>query len=360
LCDVLRRVCSARYDDRVHRARVTIDLPSEELPPDPAILRVLRWIFTTDETKSDRHELVGSGLEWCRRLMAASEAGGLDDLIALAADGEDHYLDQEQQEEDFTEVLDAIAQRGDLEGGFELLTVVLSGHHEDWHALASIDLCTHADSTTSEISVEWSARSLGLRVQEGETAPEYIDRIEQTCRDPEKAAAAFAPPEAMLDRALERWRADLAPGVVQTSSRTLRVVVPGPTQVGRFRNLGFGRALRPRTYRPKAKEKRIGSYDEPQVYYFFDPYHDLLSWVVAKEVVAGRFRGPAMAVVDRHGETLPLGPGAETKWEVPVDAVTITDGKLTVDERVPQVSNLDLAEVGNPNAPGFAGSGDDG
>ena len=339
---------------------MTIDLPSEELPPDPAILRALRWIFTTDETKTDGHELVGSGLEWCRRLMAASAHGGLDDLIALAADGQDHYLDQEQREENFTEVLDEIAQRGDLKGGFELLTIVLSGLHEDWHALASIQLRTHADANTPEIEVQWSARSLGLRVREGETAQAYVDRIEGVCRDPAKAAAAFAPPEAMLDKVLECWKAELAPSVVETKSRMLRVVVPGPTQVGRFRNLGFGRALRPRAYRPKAKEKRTGAYDEPQVYYYFDPYHDLLSWVVAKEVVAARFRGPPMKVVDRHGEVLPVGPGAEAKWEVPVDAVTIVDDKLKVDDRVPMVSTLDLAEVGNPNAPGFAGSGDDG
>lgn len=339
---------------------MTIDLPSEELPPDPAILRVLRWIFTTNETKTDGHELVGSGLEWCRRVMAASAHGGLDDLIALAADGQDLYLDQEQREENFTEVLDEIAQRGDLKGGFELLTLVLSGHHADWHALASIQLQTHADANTPEITVEWSARSLGLRVQEDETPEAYIDRIEGVCRDPAKATAAFSPPESMLDGVLEHWRAELAPSVVQTTSRMLRVVVPGPTQVARFRNLGFGRALRPRAYRPKAKEKRPGAYDEPQVYYYFDPYHDLLSWVVAKEVVAARFRGPAMKVVDRSGNPLPIGPGAEAKWEVPTDAVSIEDGKLTVDDRVPLVSSLDLAEVGNPNAPGFAGGGDDG
>ena len=339
---------------------MTIDLPSEELPPDPAILRVLRWIFTTDDTKANRHELIGGGLEWCRRLMTASEHGGLDDLVALAADGEDLYIDKEQKEEDFTEVLDAIAQRGDLEGGFERMTVVLSGYYEDWHGLASIDLETQADAKTPEIGIDWSARSVGLRVGADETPASYVERIEKVCRDPEAAKKAFAPPEQLLDRSLERWRAELAPGVVEVKARRMRVVVPGPTQVGRFRNLGFGKTLRPRAYRPKAKETRIGAYDEPQVYYFFDPYHDLLSWVVAKEIVGSTFRGPPIALVDRQGDPLPIGPGAEAQWEVPIDAVTITDGKLAVDERVPEVSNLDLAEVGNPNAPGFAGSSDDG
>ncbi len=341
----------------MHRARLTIDLPSEELPPDPAVLAVLRWIFTTGESKA-LERITGTGLSWCQRLLAASAHGGLTEVIAIVADDRELYLDEQQRGEDFVSVLQAIAKPGGLEGGFGELRIVLSGNREGWHAVADIRLRTQVEKGVPEIEVHWSARSLELRVAADEDALAYGERIATFAGDATAATAAFSAPERMLDDLLARWTKELAPSVVAVASRRRLVVVPGPTQVGRFRRLGFGKALRGRSYRPRAAETRTGAYDEPHVYYYFDPYHDLLSWLVAQHVASGHWQGPTLEMVDRNGE--PLAASGTSGWEVPVDAVTVEAKRVLVDDRVPQVHGIDVAEAGSPGAPGFAGGNDDG
>ncbi|MEM6994137.1 MAG: hypothetical protein AAF721_26725 [Myxococcota bacterium] len=339
----------------MHRARLTIDLPSEDLPPDPALVSVLRWIFTTAETKA-LERVTGTGLSWCHRLLAASAHGGLTDVVAIIADDTELYLDERRQHEDFADVLDAVVRRGGLKGGFSELRVVLSGESGDWHALADIRLRMQVDKGDPEIDIHWSARSLALRMQADEDPVQYRARIAALAADGSAAKVAFATPDTMLDGLVTRWTDELAPAVVGVTSRRHVVVVPGPTQVGRFRKLGFGRALRQRSYRPRATEKRVGEYDEPHVYYYFDPYHDLLSWLLGQEIAAGRWQGPSLELVDRHGKA--LAPGAA--WEVAMDAVELHEDRVAVASTVPEVLGLDVAEAGSPSAPGFAGGSDDG
>jgi len=336
----------------MHRAELTIDLPSEELPSDPVLLSVLKWIFTTEETGA-LERVTGDGLTWCRRLVGACTRGGLTDVVAMTADDTELYLDDRGKFEDFGEVVDAVVKRGGLQGGFSELRVVLSGTYEEWHAAATIRLRTEVEKGAPEIDLQWSARSLGMRVQPGESPAQYRDRITSLARDPSAAMAAFAAPEVMLDNLIEHFAHEL--GAPPAQSRRRVVVVPGPVQVGRFRTLGFERSLRDRTVRPVAIERRTGAYDEPQVYYFFDPYHDLLSWILAAEIVEGRWAGPDVELVDHHGNPLPVGAGAYAQWEVAPDAVVIGDEKIEVSAVVPDVAGLDVAEAGNPNTPGFGG-----
>ena len=338
----------------VHRARLTIDLPSEPLPADPALLAVLRWIFTTGESQQ-AERVVGSGLSWCQRLLGASAEGGLADIVALLVDDRELYLDQAQRSEAFAEVLGRVLRRGTLDGGFDGLKVTLSVVESGWHALAAISLRPQVARGEPEIDVHWSARSLALRIGPDETPATYCARITALARDAEACNAAFAPPDALLDRALAAWSTGLAPASIAVSRRRRVVVVPGPIQCGRLRHLGFGPALRDRSYRAKAPETRTGAYDEPHVYYYFDPYHDLLSWILATEIAEQRWRGPEIDLVDHEGKPLPVGPGARERWKVGPHAVRIEGDALVVADSVPEIPGLDVAEVGSPDAPGFGG-----
>lgn len=340
----------------MHRARLTIDLPSEDLPADPALLAVLKWIFTTEDVRRSHERVVGTGLSWCQRLLAAAAEAGLDEVIAVVADGTELYLDQGRRHEDFAQVLSAVVEHGGLRDGFAQLQVVVSGERGGWHAVAVVDMKTEVEKGQPEISIDWSARSLQLRVTKDETPSQYAARIRSWTVDAAATSEHLAVADAMLDALNLACVSRLSPAATAVVSRGHRVVVPGPTQVGRFRTLGFGRTLRARSYRPRASETRVGAYDEPHVYYFFDPYHDLLSWIVARQIEVQQWAGPAMALVDRQEATL----DGRAQWEVPFDAVTFEDGTLNVDDTVPVVAGLDVAEAGNPNAPGFAGGVDDG
>ena len=341
----------------MHRVRLTIDLPSEALPSDPVLLGVLRWIFTTGQTGA-RERLTGNGLGWCRRLMQACARGGLSDVVAVVADGTELYLDERGTSEDIGEALRTVLERGGLQGGFQELHVVVAGSSDGWHAVAAIRLRTEVAKGVPEIDIDWSARSLELRITDEETPLEFERRIVGLGSDAELVDAAMRPSVAMLDRLVAELADSLGtpsePGGhhrVHASGQGRTVVVPGPRQVARFRSLGFGRSLRGRTYRPRATEKRSGAYDEPQVYYFFDPYHDLLSWIVAREVAEQRWCGPQIDLVDTDG----LPAGAPSDWKVSPDAVVIGREGIAVDDSVPPVSGFDVAEAGSPNAPGYGG-----
>lgn len=336
----------------MHRAALSIDLPSESLPRDSRGLAILKWIFTTGEPAKDRERLVEAGLIWCQRVAAAAAEAGFTDAVALIADEGEVYVDDKEQRGDVSQLIEAIAERGDLEGGFERLELVLSREHAGWHALIAVVVETQVDAGQPEVKVTWSARNVDQRIHGEETPAAYRDRVVAWANSGEACGASFEAANDMLDELVGALSREVAPVEVE---RWATVVAPGLAQVGRFRSLGFGKGVRGRTHRPRAKERRTGAYDEPHVYYYFDPYHDLLSLLVLREVVEGRWQGPTIRVQHRTGHYVEP-PFAGAQWEVPLDAVQLGESVVAVDDRVPTAGGLDRAEAGHPATPGFAGA----
>lgn len=345
------------------QATLTLDLPSVPAEPGGPLRRLTRRL-TGNKKIAGTEELVMAGREALRRILWAAENGGFENVIHVVADGEALYVDRQQRRHDLDAVLSRVESHELLAKGFEHLRIVLSRRFEGMHTVAAIDVRDHVQSGEHEFTARFSTRLHDLRPEAGEDPVGWASRVRAFVQDAATIEARVQAARKMVDGARRGFESNLKLVGGTGMNVEIRVVVPGPRQVARFRHLQFGQFLRSPAYRALPEEKRVGAYDDPHVYHFFDPYHDLLSWVIVDEILAGHWRRPDVKLVHTDGTVLATATNTEAlqslQFEVPRSAVTIGEGGIAVSESVPAVSTLDPAEVGSPHTPGFGGNMDDG
>ncbi|MEM9455465.1 MAG: hypothetical protein AAGF11_14885 [Myxococcota bacterium] len=333
---------------------ITIDLPSEPYPTSGRIASLMRWVLLGPDPHAGRKRLTVSGLTVLDKLLTGLAASGFDDVISVLVDRRPVYIDTQQRLDDIQLALDRTLASGALRQGLRDVHMVLSRAHDGVHSLADVTLDDEVLVSEHPVALRWSTRIASLRVRPDEGPLEYRERVRDTLSTsglrPQIAATTAA-----SSQLADNLRAHLQPATVSRHSVVGRVVVPGPTQVGRFRHLGFRQRLRARVYRAEPKDKRIGAYDDPHVYYYYDPYHDLLSWLLVHEALAGRWDAEGVEFVHPDGRLLFVGGQAPREpLDVPSDAVEFHAQGLRIDDGLPVVG-FDRAEAGSPHAPGWGG-----
>jgi len=335
-------------------ASITIDLPSEPYPTSGRVAALLRWVLTGPDPHAGRSHLTVSTLVVFERLLASFGASGFDDVISVLVGRKPVYIDTQQRLDDIAEALEQTTKSGALGGGLEDLHFVLSRMHEGLHSLADVTLDDEVLADEHEITVRWSSRITDLRTRRDEGPQQYVGRVQEALRSGGLDAWISAATTAR-EQLVTHLRAQLEPVAISASPVVARIVVPGPTQVGRFRHLGFRERLRPRTYRAEPKDQRVGAYDDPHVYYYYDPYHDLLSWVLVHEALAGRWDAAGVEFLHPDGRLLFRGGERPSEpLEVPCGAVEFGERELIIADDLPTVG-FDRAEAGSPHAPGWGG-----
>jgi len=344
-------------------ARLTVDLPSAPLPRSGKILRLLRSLVAKPASEAGDEQLVGDALEPLLALLEALGAAGFDDVIAVSAGGRSIYTDTQERRGDLGPALERLVASGRMGPGFGTATVVLCQITPTLHTVAEVTLVERTTAGQPELVVALVARARGLRIGRDEGPASYQARVEA-----ELAAGALDrlrdQLRDQLNDAVERVRQPTLPGrglAAEPEGPTVRVVAPGPAQVGRFRHLGFHRQRRAAVYQPAPTDRRAPAYDHAHVHYYFDPYHDLLCWVVVGALLDGRCTTPGVEVIDPGGTLLFTSdavPGSP-RLPVPRDAVTLGDDQVEVAATIPSVG-IDQAEAGSPHTPGFGGEGNDG
>lgn len=334
-----------------------VELPSEPYPATGRLRGWLRWVLVGPSPTDGHTHLVLNALATLERVLLAFAEAGFDDVIAVLVDRRPVYIDTQERLDDLPLALQRTVECGALAKGVQGVQLVLSRRVDEspqLHHLAEVTLCDDVLEGEPQLRIRWSTRVVGLRVARDEDGPTYAQRIAASLADGALTQARGST-TAAVSALRDALTTHLSPVRIEAPELRTAVVVPGPKQVGRFRHLGFGTRLRPRVYRPQPKDKRVGAYDDPHVYYYFDPYHDLLSWLMVDEALAGRWRDPAVEFVSPDGTALFAGGEAPPPtFEVPRDAVTIERDRLVVAESLPAMG-FDPAEVGSPHAPGWGG-----
>lgn len=342
-------------------SRLTVELPSEPLPRSGPIMRLLVALFTDGEPKGDRDRLLADSLEILRASLTAFHAADFDDVVAIRVGGSTIYADTEQRLDDLEDALRRVVESGRLAPGFRSVRVVLSHRAEGLHTVAELVLDEEVARGTAPLSVALTGRIEGLRVRPDESLLEYRARVDAALADGELERC-----RAELDRSTRALSDALSEAfgsaAVRIEPTAVRVVAPGPLQVARFRHLGVGRRLRSPTYRPDPKaHTRSAAYDHAHVRYFFDPYHDLLCWIIVDAVLEGRAAATRMTIVDPDANVLLQLDGSTARpasVELPVarELVTLEESSVAVDESI-RAAGMDAAESGNPHTPGYGGEG---
>ncbi len=335
-------------------ASITIDLPSEPYPPSGRIASLVRWVLSGPDPRAGHTHITVSALAVFEKLLAGVEASGFDDVISVLVGRKPVYIDTQHRLDDIQEALEQTAKCGSLGEGFKDVHCVVSRPHDGMHSLVDVTLDEDVLADQHELSLRWSTRMTDLRVRGDENPAQYLERV-RAALGSDGLRGAVSTTTAATEQLATQLEAQFGAVTLHRSPVVARVVVPGPTQIGRFRHLGFGQRLRARVYRPEPKDRRVGAYDDPHVYYYFDPYHDLLSWVLVQEALAGRWDATGVEFLHPDGRVLFRGGEQPIEaLEVPSDAVQFGEHGLTIADEMPAVG-FDRAEAGSPHAPGWGG-----
>ena len=340
-------------------ATIDIDLPGQPLPTTGRVEKALRWLVgASTDPNVGRRKRDDADLIVLDRLLAGLRQAGFTDVVAISAGSRRIFVDEGPNTDDIDEALRQVVQSPHLRDHQPQLRVVASRTHDGLHSVVEVTVRSDAGNDQPDVQIRWSTRVADLRVGERDTPVAYRSRVVQALADG-RLSRAFDDTTAALGELAAALQSQLPGSRVKVGELRSRVVAPGPTQVGRFRHLGFSARVRPRTYRPQPPERRTGAYDDPHVYHYYDPYHDLLSWILLQEARGGRWSGPPTAFVRPDGslifESTAVDPGAALP--VPPAAVEFGNKRLVVADDLPRVG-FDRAEAGSPHTPGFGGEGD--
>lgn len=325
-----------------HRT-IEIDLTSTVVKPAGTVLRLLRELFgrpLPQERANTAATLTAA--ETCLR---ALDSAGFHDVISASVGSSLVYVDDEQRSDDLEAAITALAQCDTLNRGSPI-QLALSREHDGLHTVVTVTL-------RDAMTIRWSSRITAFRIAKGERPGPYKRRIREAL-----LSGAFDNHLACAHTASDDLVAGLGtafgPTHITASEMLARVVLPGPTQLGRLRHVGFGEQVRERTYHAVPTVRRRGPYDDPHVHHFFDPYHDLLCWLLARAVAEGLWHPANVEFVDINGSPLQDGQSPKATLRVPADAVVFLEDRLEIAEDIPD-AGFDIAEAGSPNAPGWGG-----
>ena len=260
------------------------------------------------------------------------------DVISFIVDRKVVYLDTNEVTDDLPLLMVAAEQKGTLAKPFKEMHLVLSHREGGLHVLIDVRIHSRVMLGEEEMRADLSARVEELRIHPGESAADYRARIEAFVADGTRAEADRVALDQLtrriavcLDRTLVGARATAQPA-------TLQIIAPGQQQLARFRNLPFGDDVESPHYRAVPTYQRAGAYADPFYYYYYDPYYDLMNWVMLDAMLHTQaWHSPSVYVVDPGGNFLGTGAtidAATANW-AGRDAVGFDDGGVTVADSIP-------------------------
>lgn len=334
---------------------IEIDLPSEPYPQSGRVSAMLRWIVSGPDPYAGKKRSTENGLEVVDKLLRGFGEAGFDDIVSVYVEEKPVYLDTEERLSDLSVALDRALESGALKEGLKDIRLIASRQADGLHTLADVTVDDDVLVEDKAVQIKLSSRISALRVQPDETALEYRERVVKIL-DAEGLDDSKRRADEVATRLAQSLSQQLDPAKVSKGETIARVVVPGPNQVGRFRHLGFGDRLRKRIYRPEPSEKHKEPYWDPHPSYYYDPYHDLFSWLVVEELIQGRYSSDGITFIHPGGDPAFVGgaKGKHTELTVPLDAVKFFEHRIDVDDMVPDIG-FHPAEAGTPHAPGWGG-----
>lgn len=340
-------------------ARLLVDLPSK-LPKATATSRLVSFLVGKTQADEKLEQVLLDNLSVFEQLLLAFGEAGFNDVVSVVVDGKPAYVDVEETIGDLSNALEGTVRSGFVNDGFAILRTTFCRMEGSLRILAELKLRPRVPEGQEEVVIRFSARDQETDVGDDEGPREYAARMREYIRKPEAVREELQSVQAAAQRVAESIPRTIEGARVTARGAWIRVIALGPRQVGRLRHLGFRTMKRGTVYHSLPTFERLGAYDDPINLHYYSPYQDLFDWIALGEILDGHWAFPDLEVVHPTGHVLFTGDRAKEfdpkRLEVSRDAVRVSpEGKLVVDDSIPVVSNFDVAEVGNPHSPGWAG-----
>jgi hypothetical protein len=212
-------------------------------------------------------------------------AAGITNVISFLVDKRVVYMDTNNVPDDLPLLAQAAQQAGVLDRKFNQMRLVLTHEEAGVHIIFDVGIVDGVVKGTDEMWIDISGRVEELRVNPGETAQQFAERVRAFGRSPDAVEPYRLAVDAIKNRLFDALRTAIPGARVTPSSTIVSIVRPDAEQIGRFRKLGFGSRASPPVYRPVPTLQRYGAYRDPFYYYYYDPYYDFMSWVLINDVI---------------------------------------------------------------------------
>lgn len=289
--------------------RIVADLPSAERP----------GAAPGDDTFAPSHDRLAYGTAHVLKLIQdALVAADLRDLASLSIDGRDVYRDiGGTADDEIDELLERATELGLLISSFRELGLVLYGEDETARHVIDLRVRSQVPAGEPELVARFSSRPKVLDVRPGETAKDYVSRLDAMFRDAEALGRLRADATDVLDRVGAAMRAKLEGAIVSTTEVRLSIVRPTREDLDRLRGVGFGAIARPPRY-SLADGVREPCWVDPAIAVIEDDYVVLRN-LVALDALLGSpaLREAWVTVTDPTGRLLFAGTAARNFEDMP-------------------------------------------
>ena len=248
------------------KSRIIVDLPSVERERVMGHMDRLKSFFGKEvDLRSGVEELTVSALSLVTGIVDAFESAGVQDVISFIVDRRVIYQDSHEVADDLRLMLEAALHKGVLHQQFREMHIVLSHKDEDvLHTLMDVRIVSEVLIGEAEMDVECSARIPLLRIEPGETAEAYADRISETAEDEGAFELARLRLQALTERVSDALRRVLVGAKVDIAQEAiLRLIRTEPYTLTRFPHLKFGDDVQTPQYRAQPSPHRHGAYHDP-------------------------------------------------------------------------------------------------
>jgi hypothetical protein len=322
-------------------ATVVVDLPSVEGRRAMGPIEWVRSLFGGElDLRSGKDELTIGALSLLEGILDACRKAGIKNAISFLVDKKVVYLDPNDVDDDVSLILSACERAGVLDKKFREMHLALAHREAGVHAIIDIEIKNEVMLGEEEMGVTFTGRPEGLRVQSGETAPEYAERVRAFAKDGEAMESARRALDALADRFAHALRTSIAGAKVTALAAEIRLIAPESPQIARFRRLGFGGEIEEPGYRALPTYRRAGAYADPFYYYYYDPYYDFTNWLMLDTLLHHSYAHASLVhVVDPRGAELFTADAAPAGGLWGSDVVSFDGaGQIAVDPSIPDGS----------------------
>jgi len=319
---------------------IYIDLPSEEIQRAQSGWDAFKsWVGQPDDPGTGREQIIVDTAEVFGKLVNGFKLAGLTNVISLMVDEKVVFIDEDAQEDDLETMVRQVAESGALVGDIADLRLVLETENQGIHFVLDLEICTSVQLGREEIHLEVSGRIDELNLLVGETALAYDQRIRAFAADWDKVEGYIKAIKRFSELLKLSLKRALPYCPLRSGDTYLQLIAPQDEQIGRFRDLVFGETILKPEYRPAPMVERRGFFADRFLYFYYDPYFNLLNWILVDSMVdAGCLREDDVRVVEPGGVSLFKGSEFHSKkygfgWRP--EAVTYDQlGRLRVSERI--------------------------
>ena len=266
-------------------SRIMVDLPSAVTERAVSPLERLGALFgKKPDLQTGTESLTVTAVAVLDGVVAALGSVNINNAVSLIVDETMIFIDLDDRDND-AGVMRRTAEKSEAFGAdFEEMHIVFDHKQPGLHTL--IDVCVKSKVSVGkeEMQITLSSRLSDLFAG-NESSFQYSSRVGKFMRQ-KGGLTGFASVQSSLTERIASALSSRLPGIkARCIPPAIKLMQPTEAQLAGLRYVLFGPAVTPPSYRPVPLHRRTGKLADAYYYYYYDPYFELLSWILVRNMI---------------------------------------------------------------------------